>query len=61
MCLEIGLFWSVDEFEMCFSEGVDLYELIVLFVVFEDVMGFFWVDVCFYGVGVLFLRFMFEF
>jgi hypothetical protein len=58
--LEIGLPWSADEPETCLSEEAGAYELIVPFVVPDDVDGPFWVDVRPYDAGGSFLRFSFE-
>lgn len=57
---EIGLDWSADEPETCLSDQADAYELIVPFVVPDDVEGPFWVDVRPYAGGGSFVRFEFE-
>lgn len=57
---EIGLPWSADEPETCLSEQAGAYELIVPFVIPEDVEGPFWVDVRPYTGGGSFVRFEFE-
>ncbi|PRA80295.1 hypothetical protein [Microbacterium sp. MYb66] len=57
---EIGLDWSADEPETCLSEQSGAYELIVPFVVPDDVEGPFWVDVRPYDAGGSFVRFEFE-
>ena len=58
--LEIGLPWSSDEPETCVSDTTAPYEMILPFVVPEDVEGPFWVDVRPYDSGGAFLRFAFE-
>lgn len=57
---EVGLDWSADEPETCLSEQAGAYELIVPFVVPDDVEGPFWVDVRPYKAGGSFVRFEFE-
>lgn len=57
---EIGLDWSADEPETCLSEQAGAYEMIVPFVVPEDVDGPFWVDVRPYDAGGSFVRFEIE-
>ncbi|QNA93652.1 hypothetical protein [Microbacterium sp. Se63.02b] len=57
---EIGLDWSADEPETCLSEQDGAYELIVPFVVPDEVEGPFWVDVRPYDAGGSFVRFEFE-
>lgn len=58
--LEIGLPWNSDEPENCVSDTTAPYEMILPFVVPEDVEGPFWVDVRPYDAGGAFLRFAFE-
>ena len=54
---EIGLEYDVDEPEYCTTLDTGSYELIVPFVVPEDVEGPFWVDVWPSAAGASFLRF----
>ncbi|AZS48595.1 hypothetical protein CVS53_03317 [Microbacterium oxydans] len=56
---EIGLDWSADEPETCLSDQASPYELIVPFVVPDDVEGPFWVDVRPYDAAASFVRFDF--
>ena len=56
---EIGLDWSADEPETCLSDQAGPYELIVPFVVPDDVEGPFWVDVRPYDAAASFVRFDF--
>jgi len=57
---EIGLESSPDEPELCLRSQTGSYELIVPFVVPEEVEGPFWVDVRPYDAGGSFVRFEFE-
>jgi hypothetical protein len=57
---EIGLESSAEEPELCLGSQTGSYELIVPFVVPEDVEGPFWVDVRPYDAGGSFVRFEFE-
>jgi hypothetical protein len=57
---EIGLLSDPTEPERCLSEETGSYDLIVPFVVPDDVEGPFWVDVWPQSAGGAFLRFSFE-
>ena len=57
---EIGLKYNPDEPEKCVSDETAPYELIVPFVVPDDVEGPFWVDVWPEAAGASFLRFVID-
>jgi hypothetical protein len=57
---EIGLSWSADEPGNCVPDTAAPYEMIVPFVVPDDIEGPFWVEVSPYGGGGSFLRFPLE-
>jgi hypothetical protein len=57
---EIGLLSHPDEPEICVSDTAAPYELILPFVVPDDVEGPFWVDIAPYNAGGSFVRFSLE-